>query len=82
MLALALAVLLAQESPAEALLVLAHGFCASGKSDAQAETLRFLVDRYPTSRGAEKARLALANAAAVTGSGCATLLDATTGPSP
>ncbi|WP_437922610.1 hypothetical protein WMF37_26605 [Sorangium sp. So ce291] len=44
------------EDPSEALYDLAERFKASGDRGAHADTLRFLVERYPSSRFAEMAR--------------------------
>lgn len=52
-----------EESPAEALWGLAERFGA-GDPRAREATLRYLVERYPSSRFAERARLALADAGA------------------
>ncbi len=49
-----------EESPPEALWVLANQFGVENNPDARARTLRFLIDRYPSSRYAERARIALA----------------------
>ena len=48
-----------EDEPAEVLYSLAERFKAQGNAAAQAETLRFLVARYPVSRFAEAARLDL-----------------------
>jgi hypothetical protein len=45
-----------EEEPAEALYQLAERFGAEGKREARVETLRFIVDRYPASRFAERAK--------------------------
>ncbi|KYF91822.1 hypothetical protein BE17_42010 [Sorangium cellulosum] len=44
------------EDPSEALYDLAERFKARGDRGAHADTLRFLVERYPSSRFAEMAR--------------------------
>ncbi|WP_437283106.1 hypothetical protein WME90_21765 [Sorangium sp. So ce375] len=44
------------EDPSEALYALAERFKASGDRRAQVDTLRFLVERYPSSRFARMAR--------------------------
>ena len=49
-----------EDDPAEALSRLADKFKADGNVVARAETLRFLVARYPNSRFAEVARAELA----------------------
>ena len=46
-----------EDTPAEALLGLAERFGAEGDPDARRATLRYLVERYPDSREAERARL-------------------------
>jgi hypothetical protein len=48
-----------EDDPAEVLYTLAETFKAEGNPAARAETLRFLVARYPVSRFAEAARLDL-----------------------
>jgi hypothetical protein len=48
-----------EESPAEALWLLAERFTAQGDHAARRATLAFLVERYPSSRYAERARIAL-----------------------
>jgi outer membrane protein assembly factor BamD (BamD/ComL family) len=48
-----------EEEPADALYKLAERFAVAGDPKARAETLRFLVERYPSSRFAEAARLDL-----------------------
>lgn len=48
-----------EEDPSEVLYQLAERFRASGDREAQAATLRYLVERYPSSRFAEMARLDL-----------------------
>ncbi len=48
-----------EEEPAEALYKLAERFGAQGDKKARAETLRFIVERYPTSRFAQAAKLDL-----------------------
>jgi outer membrane protein assembly factor BamD (BamD/ComL family) len=49
-----------EDDAAEVLYQLAERFKAEGNGAARAETLRFLVERYPSSRFAETARLDLA----------------------
>jgi TolA-binding protein len=44
------------ESPGEALYDLAQEFRAKGQQDAYKETLRFIIERYPSSRRAVTAR--------------------------
>jgi hypothetical protein len=51
-----------EESPAEALWHLADRFAAAGDGRGRRATLTFLVERYPASRYAERARLALGDA--------------------
>lgn len=48
-----------EEGPEEALWLLAERFGAEGAQESRTRTLRFLIERYPTSRYAERARLAL-----------------------
>ncbi|MFO0601760.1 MAG: hypothetical protein U0324_01240 [Polyangiales bacterium] len=48
-----------EESPAEALWLLAERFGQQGDAGGRRATLAFLVERYPASRFAERARLAL-----------------------
>lgn len=48
-----------EESPGEALWLLAERFGERGDAAARRSTLTFLVERYPSSRFAERARLAL-----------------------
>ena len=48
-----------EDTPAEALWNLAETFREEGDEDARRRTLSHLVDRYPTSREAERARLVL-----------------------
>jgi outer membrane protein assembly factor BamD (BamD/ComL family) len=45
-----------EDDPAEVLYTLAEKFKAEGNAPARAETLRFLMSRYPTSRFTEAAR--------------------------
>lgn len=45
-----------EEEPGEALYALAEQFRERGDRDARAATLRYLVDHYPSSRFAERAR--------------------------
>ena len=47
-----------EESPAEALWLLAERFGGRGDEAARRATLAFLIERYPSSRYAERARLA------------------------
>jgi hypothetical protein len=54
-----------EESPAEALWQLSERFAIQGDGAARTSTLRFLIERYPSSRFAERARLALADAGTV-----------------
>lgn len=51
-----------EESPAEALWNLAERFAAQGDLNARRATLSYLVERHPSSRFAERARLALTDA--------------------
>jgi outer membrane protein assembly factor BamD (BamD/ComL family) len=51
-----------EEEPGEALYGLAEQFRAKGDQKARAETLRYLIQKYPTSRFAEQARLDLGEA--------------------
>ena len=44
------------ENPGDALYALAQDFREKGQQDAYKETLRFLIDRYPSSRRAVTAR--------------------------
>jgi hypothetical protein len=53
-----------EEEPAEALYKLADRFRTTGNQPARLDTLRYLVERYPTSRFAEAARLDLEQAGA------------------
>jgi hypothetical protein len=48
-----------EDDPAETVYKLADRFKAEGKAEARATTLKFLVERYPTSRYAKMARLEL-----------------------
>ncbi len=48
-----------EENPADALWLLAAQFGEENNPTARERTLRFLVDRYPTSRQAERARITL-----------------------
>jgi len=48
-----------EDEPAEVVYRLAERFKAEGKADARAGTLKFLVERYPTSRYAKQASLDL-----------------------
>lgn len=51
-----------EEEPAEALYKLAERFGQKGDRAARLETLRFVVERYPSSRFAEAAKIDLAEA--------------------
>jgi TolA-binding protein len=51
-----------EEEPGEALYGLAEQFKAKGDQKARADTLRYIVKKYPTSRFAERARLDLGEA--------------------
>jgi hypothetical protein len=44
-----------EEEPAEAVYKLAERFKAEGKADARATTLKYIVERFPTSRFAKSA---------------------------
>ena len=48
-----------EDSPGDALWALAQEFRAKGNEDAANQTLRFLVDRYPSNRHAPAARAEL-----------------------
>lgn len=48
-----------EESPGDALWQLAERFGSQGDETARRATLTFLIERYPTSRQAERARIAL-----------------------
>ena len=48
-----------EDDPAEAVYNLAERFKADGKTDARAATLRYLIERYPTSRRAKTAAVDL-----------------------
>ena len=48
-----------EDSPAQALWELSERFEAEGDEDARRRTLEHLVERYPSSRFAERARVAL-----------------------
>lgn len=62
-----------EDEPADALYKLAGRFAAKGDREARVETLRFIVERYPTSRFAEAAKIDLAElGAAPAGSGSPT----------
>ncbi|MBZ0120730.1 MAG: hypothetical protein K8H88_27295 [Sandaracinaceae bacterium] len=52
-----------EDSPAQALWELSERFGSEGDEGARRRTLEHLVERYPTSRYAERARLALGRAA-------------------
>lgn len=49
-----------EETPGEALWQLAERFGQQGDANARRATLTFLLERYPTSRFAERARVTLA----------------------
>ena len=51
-----------EEEPGEALYGLAEQFKTRGDQRARAETLRYIIKKYPTSRFAEQARLDLGEA--------------------
>ena len=51
-----------EEEPGEALYALAEHFKTKGDQKARADTLRYIVKKYPTSRFAEQARLDLGEA--------------------
>lgn len=51
-----------EETPGEALWALSERFAAAGDVASQRETLRFLLERYPSSRFAQRARDALGDA--------------------
>jgi outer membrane protein assembly factor BamD (BamD/ComL family) len=53
-----------EEEPGEALYGLAEQFKARGDQRARADTLRYIIKKYPTSRFAERARLDLSDAEA------------------
>lgn len=62
----------AHDTPSEALWTLSEQFKANGETQARNETLRMIVDRYPTSREADQAREALGSTGggtAATGTG-------------
>ena len=48
-----------EDAPEEALLGLAERFAEAGDEDARRSTLEYLVERYPSSHEAERARLLL-----------------------
>jgi hypothetical protein len=48
-----------EDSPSEALWILAERFRSEGHAEARMTTLRQLTEQYPTSREAERARLVL-----------------------
>ena len=52
------------ESPGDALYQLAQDFRAKGNDEAYKETLRFIIERYPSSRRAVTAKLELEETAA------------------
>src|SRR5262245_40912319 len=56
-----------EETPGEALWMLAEQFAARGDAPARQATLRFLIARYPSSRFAVRARDELAAGGASTG---------------
>src|SRR5262245_57750904 len=49
-----------EEGPADALWALANQFGTENNAQARDRTLRFLIDRYPNSRYAERARIVIA----------------------
>lgn len=51
-----------EDAPEEALLGLAQRFADAGDADARRATLEYLIERYPSSREAERARLMLRGA--------------------
>lgn len=53
-----------EDSPAEALWVLSERFAAEGDEAARQRTLEHLIERYPASRFAERARVVLGRAGA------------------
>jgi hypothetical protein len=53
-----------EDSPAEAVWDLSERFAAQGDDDARRSTLEYLIERYPSSRFAERARVALGRASA------------------
>lgn len=48
-----------EDEPSEVVYRLAERFKAENKADARADTLKFLIERYPTSRFAKQAALDL-----------------------
>ncbi len=48
-----------EDSPAEALWDLSERFGAAGDDEGRARTLEYLIERYPSSRFAERARVTL-----------------------
>lgn len=60
-----------EDEPADALYKLAGRFAAKGDREARVETLRFIVERYPTSRFAEAARIDLTEMGAAPGASAA-----------
>lgn len=58
-----------EESPGEALWALAERFAAEGDGAARRATLSFLVERYPASRFAMRARDALSTGGSEAGDG-------------
>lgn len=56
-----------EDSPAEALYMLAERFEDEGRPDARRTTLQQLVERYPSSREAERARRELEGSEPATG---------------
>ncbi len=52
-----------EDSPAEALWDLSERFAQAGDDDARRRTLEYLIERYPSSRFAERARVTLAREA-------------------
>ncbi len=49
-----------EEGPSDALWALANQFGQENNAAARERTLRFLIDRYPNSRYAERARIVIA----------------------
>jgi len=48
-----------EDDPAEAVWELSERFAAEGDEDARRRTLEYLIERYPSSRFAERARVQL-----------------------
>lgn len=57
-----------EDSPEEALMDLAERFRAQGDEAARTRTLEYLIERYPSSREAERARIELGTDREATGS--------------